>query len=344
MKTRAYPYDNLRFLLIALVVLGHLLEITAPFPQKEILYRAIYSFHMPAFLFLSGIFARFDRERLLLGLCLPYLLLQPLYILLSRALEDPGAPMQFSRPYWILWYLLALMVYTALIPAYDVPSRRGRLLMVTAAVALALLAGFDPNIGYQWSASRILVFQPWFLLGFYSRREEGLQERWKGLSPVPKALLSALALLCWAGLQLWLFQCRVSSQMLYGAQGYAALNFTWQVRAMSMCCAACALFLLFFAAAEHLCFRIPVLTAIGRNSLPVYLFHGFLIRLLGHSCGPLPPDPLLLLALWAAILLLLGNPLVCRCTELVFRAGWYVRLRAARAPEQSAPVRPPRHP
>ena len=52
MKAREYQYDNLRFLLIALVVLGHLLEIAVEFPQKEILYTLIYSFHMPAFLFL----------------------------------------------------------------------------------------------------------------------------------------------------------------------------------------------------------------------------------------------------------------------------------------------------
>ena len=60
-KKREYQYDNLRFLLIALVVLGHLLEIAGDFPHRELLYELIYSFHMPAFLFLSGMFARFDR-------------------------------------------------------------------------------------------------------------------------------------------------------------------------------------------------------------------------------------------------------------------------------------------
>ena len=37
-KAREYQYDNLRFLLIALVVLGHLLEIAGEFPHKETLY------------------------------------------------------------------------------------------------------------------------------------------------------------------------------------------------------------------------------------------------------------------------------------------------------------------
>ena len=53
-KTREYGFDNLRGLLIVLVVLGHLLEICGSFPGAGFLYRTIYSFHMPAFLFLSG--------------------------------------------------------------------------------------------------------------------------------------------------------------------------------------------------------------------------------------------------------------------------------------------------
>ena len=43
------PYlDNAKFLLIALVVLGHLLELAEGFPHREFLYAVIYSFHMPA--------------------------------------------------------------------------------------------------------------------------------------------------------------------------------------------------------------------------------------------------------------------------------------------------------
>ena len=78
-KTREYQYDNLRFLLIALVVLGHLLEIAGEFPHRELLYALIYSFHMPAFLFLSGMFARFDRIKWIFGMAMPYLVFQWLY-------------------------------------------------------------------------------------------------------------------------------------------------------------------------------------------------------------------------------------------------------------------------
>lgn len=146
MKTREYQYDNIRFLLMALVVLGHLLEIAGEFPHRELLYALIYSFHMPAFLFLSGMFARFDRAKWLFGMALPYLLLQWLYTAFVEKLGDPWVHVQFSRPYWILWYLFVLMVYTLLLPVYDTPSPVKQGLMVAASVALALLAGFDKSV------------------------------------------------------------------------------------------------------------------------------------------------------------------------------------------------------
>ena len=123
MKTREYQYDNLRFLLIALVVLGHLLEIAGGIPGRKILYDVIYSFHMPAFLFLSGMFARLDRGRFLFGLCLPYLALQVLYLSWARLLGEQQTQLEFARPYWLLWYLFVLMLYTLLLPVYAAKGR-----------------------------------------------------------------------------------------------------------------------------------------------------------------------------------------------------------------------------
>lgn len=98
----------------------------------------------------------------------PYLVFQWLYTSFVEWLGDPYVHVQFSRPYWILWYLFVLAVYTLLLPVYDTPSSAGRGIMVAVSVVLALLVGFDKSIDYQWSASRIVVFQPWFLLGTIS--------------------------------------------------------------------------------------------------------------------------------------------------------------------------------
>ena len=70
--------DNLRFLLIFLVLLGHFMELFKG-DFTSAFYKIIYSFHMPAFLFLTGYFARFHRRKLVLGLIYPYILFQIFY-------------------------------------------------------------------------------------------------------------------------------------------------------------------------------------------------------------------------------------------------------------------------
>ena len=327
MKTREYQYDNLRFLLIALVVLGHLLEVASTFPHKQVIYTVIYSFHMPAFLFLSGMFARFDRVKWLFGLCLPYLALQSLYIFFARQMYGPGLPLQFSQPYWLLWYLFALAVYTLMLPVYDLSSPGGRAAMTAAAFLLAVLAGFDQSIGYPWSASRILVFQPWFLLGFYAGRRgragQPPKERSRGFL-LGTALLTAGTCLV---LEYLLVRSGVPGQVLYGAQSYQAAGGSWEWRVLSMACAGSVILLLFGVAARGLRLRIPVLTTLGQNTLSIYLFHGFVVRFIQNRCSSLLSGPLAVLAVWAAILLLLGNPAVGRCTGFLLGAGWYRRLK-----------------
>jgi hypothetical protein len=81
-----YPVlDNARFLLISLVVTGHLLEQLADSgPITAALYRWIYLFHMPAFVLISGAVSKATLTRrrafaLVTGLLLPYVIFQALY-------------------------------------------------------------------------------------------------------------------------------------------------------------------------------------------------------------------------------------------------------------------------
>ncbi|MDA3100191.1 acyltransferase family protein, partial [Staphylococcus pseudintermedius] len=58
-KKRDAFFDNARAILIFLVVFGHLIQpYTDAHPTVYALYLLIYSFHMPAFLFISGYFAK----------------------------------------------------------------------------------------------------------------------------------------------------------------------------------------------------------------------------------------------------------------------------------------------
>ena len=61
MKERNYLFDNLKFFLIVLVVFGHSLEEISLEHNYAIIRAWIYSFHMPAFVFISGYFSKCDN-------------------------------------------------------------------------------------------------------------------------------------------------------------------------------------------------------------------------------------------------------------------------------------------
>ena len=89
-KQRLYRFDNIKFILIFLVVFGHMLEFTPGYTNTHDIYRIIYSFHMPVFIFVSGYFARFSPRKILTTYIWPYILLQTLYLAMVYYYLDPS--------------------------------------------------------------------------------------------------------------------------------------------------------------------------------------------------------------------------------------------------------------
>ena len=73
MKERNFRIDNMRAILILLVVFGHLLEIM-PFQHSNMIYQFVYVFHMPGFALLSGLCWKKDNtENVFRKLIYPYM-------------------------------------------------------------------------------------------------------------------------------------------------------------------------------------------------------------------------------------------------------------------------------
>ncbi|MGB3417677.1 MAG: hypothetical protein WBA36_13460, partial [Mesorhizobium sp.] len=155
--------DALKGAGILLVVFGHLIEKpSARSVLLQTLYIDIYSFHMPLFVFLSGIFARAtldsgDYRKIVWTLFFPLVVFQGLYLAAAR-LTDWYSYSPFT-PYWLLWFIASLIGWRLLLPLFASPAG------LAVAVLGAVFVGYDGAVGYALSAARTIYFLPFFVLG-----------------------------------------------------------------------------------------------------------------------------------------------------------------------------------
>ncbi|KIX90007.1 acyltransferase [Staphylococcus microti] len=163
-------FDNARAGLIFLVVFGHLIQ---PYMSGRSLitslYLLMYSFHMPTFLFISGYFAKNVGQagyiekvgKKLLG---PYLIFYAFFsIYYFMTGKNSSVDLDLFDPVFALWFLLTLFFFNV---ALVVVHQFKPVYVLPAAILVAILSGFSPNIDGYLSWSRTLVFFPVFYIGY----------------------------------------------------------------------------------------------------------------------------------------------------------------------------------
>ena len=319
---RAATLDAARFVLISLVVAAHLLEHVRHLPHLQVLYRFIYLFHMPAFVFLSGMVASdvLDSRRarrLLFGVVGVYLLHQAFARALEAHLSGNPFSYQLDVPYWALWYLVSLVLWRMSLPVLLVLRYP-----IAWAVGLALVAGVLPFAGYTWSLSRTLAFYPFFVSGYLWTQRQGM--RLPSVSPqLSIALLCALAGVAWLTRDF-------SLQWYYNATGYARMGLeAWQgVGWRSVYLAVAGLGVL---AVLSLCSRVDARwSALGRCSMAAYVLHIYLVKYAIHAgwlkaIVALPASMRFVAVLFAGTAIAAGFSLVGRAMPWLFDLDWLHR-------------------
>ncbi|PFG37604.1 fucose 4-O-acetylase-like acetyltransferase [Flavimobilis soli] len=164
------PYlDNVRAILITLVVVGHALEpIDSTTAHAVTVW--IYSFHMPAFIFVCGMLARTYRgaprqaARIVTTLLLPYVLFQIIHRVLRTVTLDAEFSVDLLTPTWSLWFLLALAMWRLLVPVFQ----SLRFPLVTT-LAISILAPLIVALDSKLTIARLLSFAPFFVAGLVLR-------------------------------------------------------------------------------------------------------------------------------------------------------------------------------
>lgn len=164
---RIEKWDILKFFLIFLVVLGHIIEAFKTDSQwMDAVFVFIYTFHMPVFLFVSGMFSKRNINERRYNKITVYLFLffiTKLILFCSRiiAYKDVAISLTFAGD--LPWYMLAMFAFSLITiglkkfsPAYVFPL----------IIAVACVAGYDSSIGDTFALMRLIVFYPFFYAGY----------------------------------------------------------------------------------------------------------------------------------------------------------------------------------
>ena len=172
-KERIYLYDNVKCLAIILVVIGHAINYLTDFDGYTLekgMYVMIYSFHMPLFLFVSGLFlkpmnaeTKFPKYKIL-AFVLIGLVLRMITAVVRICTGLPPVYATFEIYDTYTWFMWAMAVFTALVWVFR--KFDGKFVMLFA-LLIGIMAGFDSNLGDEFALMRIAVFFPVFLLGYY---------------------------------------------------------------------------------------------------------------------------------------------------------------------------------
>lgn len=174
-KGRLYFYDNAKFILIFLVVLGHTIS---PFSEGGegslfflFLWRMINVLHMPCMIFISGFFAKsYIRRDGTINVQRPftyamyYVAAQLFFMVFDAVVLDKSVAKTLLDPRSSLWFLVCLIWWHLLLP---VINRINPKWMMIIAVAAGILIGYDEKVGNFVSLSRMVVHFPFFLFGYY---------------------------------------------------------------------------------------------------------------------------------------------------------------------------------
>lgn len=266
-------WDNIKFVMIVLVVAGHFADtLVAHSGLMKSFYLFIYAFHMPVFLFISGMFYKPERigRRMMFYITSGFLLKIVTYIAQYAAggkpeftlLSEMGAP----------WFMFCMAFYIGI--AYILRNSDKRPVIVITMV-LAAFTGYDKNIGDFLCISRTLVFLPFFLLGTVIKPDKiaGFRRRNAGwLIPLGMIILAAWGYLCFGQREhFYILRHLFTGRNAFGksvvSYGFAARMVCYII---SICTGFAAIMVIPIGI-------IPGISYMGRNTINVYFWHWPLI-------------------------------------------------------------------
>lgn len=238
-------------------------------------YTWIYIFHMPAFIFLAGFFAKGIGDmkyvwNLFKKILIPYLIFQLVYTFYYFGIGKPDWDSSILDPQWSLWFLVSLFSWHMLLIVFKkIPMG----FSISAAVLVGITAGYFGEIGQTLSLSRTLVFFPFFLTGYFLTVSHVMVVKKHFMKIAAVAVMAMFFGLVY-------FMPDIDTGWLLASQSYSDLgadNEGGIIRFTVYIAATLMTFSIFtFVPTQNLGW----ITGLGAKTLYVYLLHGFIVQFL----------------------------------------------------------------
>ena len=274
---RIFLWDNIKFLLILLVVIGHFVS---PYTGKSHffsgLFAFIYSFHMPLFIFVSGYFHKNEKiiEKIYFFVLVRLILRLFIFTELAFLGEKPKFNV-FIIPD-ITWFMFAMAAFVGL--AYLLRNIDCKFVLLMS-VIVACIAGYDKTINDYLASSRILVYFPYYVAGIWAHKngnfihlDSGMRNKW----------IYCLVILAWFFGCIWFLKyIGKLTPFFTGRHPYSSSYYYWGgiIRLLSYSIVAAVSYAIIKLTPGN---YIPKISEIGGKSLQIYFWHKIFLNILLH--------------------------------------------------------------
>lgn len=301
MGERVYLWDNIKVILMVLVILTHSVCIYQIGGGKWIEYYWVFvmTYTMPLFTLASGYwFKQKAFGKVLYRFLWPCIIFSIVNFAWGSLFYEPykeATLNTYLRFGYAMWYLWALFIYYLLTPLLLRYLRLSTLFVLS--LAFALIAGVIPFIGGALQLSRVICFYPFFIMGML------LREHSDQMKPIGRKYQWAIVLLTLSILYIvidFFFPGVVYQTGFVSGYGLSIRGFVWRVFTYFMCMAMC-LAVIYAMPEKKLWF-----SKYGTRTMNVYLLHMLIVFPCTWYVGSAIKDEW-----YGYVFLIIGVPLLC---------------------------------
>ncbi|MFR9207580.1 MAG: acyltransferase family protein [Lachnospiraceae bacterium] len=319
-KSRVAKWDNVKFLLILLVVVGHVADLYTKNSHVLAAIRFyIYIFHMPAFIFVSGLMSKktIDNKnwRKIGSYVLLYFAVKFLLFAFGSVAKN-NYTLTLFRESGVPWFMIALFFMNA-ITIYTKKFKPSWVLGIS--LVLSFFAGYGNEQGNFLAYLRVINFYPYFYLGYIIDPQKLLEKLDKLSIRIFSAIfLAASFAICWLLIDKILgLQPLLSGQNFYSSLGnYAPIGGFLR---MGVFFAGLIMTLMLISITPK---SKNVFTRFGERTLAIYATHYCLIYILFYWLDIKTIIQAALPHYWPIILLLIGCIITFVCGNKLFDKGF----------------------